>query len=440
MGIRDLLSSDFSIPMAGSLLVLLASGCGPAAFRITEGPSLSETKIFACPEGSSAECAQSSILQLGNGSSAVDTAGGTGGNVPVDTMGSSSNGGVPATGPGGASGNLPGAGEGGGSNSNLPAAGTGGSNAGLPASGTGGSGGTGGSNAGLPASGTGGSHAGLPTAGTGGSGGTGGLGGGWPVAGLGGGANQNLPSMGGHQTGTSLPSLGSRDGAHSGSESRPHHGDGWRNRDTATNSNSGGNGMPPGGQRPHGMNGGGGLDRGCIDPLVIHLSQDPNDRLLMSSADSGVFFDILGSKAQHVPKRTAWIMNPNYMFISLPKSGVVGGIDDLFGNNSVGPDGLVASDGFAALAKFDLNHDGVIDARDPVFSHLRLWSDRNIDGVSQPAELFTLQEMGIVRLDLSFDPSYSETDMYGNTAKLKSFGHGSQGKSYMLFDLWLTYK
>jgi hypothetical protein len=36
--------------------------------------------------------------------------------------------------------------------------------------------------------------------------------------------------------------------------------------------------------------------------------------------------------------------------------------------------------GFAALAAYDSNGDGVIDANDPIYSQLRLWVDGNHDG------------------------------------------------------------
>lgn len=178
-----------------------------------------------------------------------------------------------------------------------------------------------------------------------------------------------------------------------------------------------------------------------IDPLVINMSDDQSSSLLMTSASSGVLFDILGetsSPVPHTPKMTAWIKSSDFMFLVLPKAGQVTGIDQMFGNHSKGPDNRIASHGFEALAKFDSNRDGVIDAKDPVFSHLRLWSDQNADGVSQSTELYTMSEKGLVSLDLHYDASFSETDQFGNTAQFKSRARSSKGKNYLLFDLWLN--
>jgi len=69
--------------------------------------------------------------------------------------------------------------------------------------------------------------------------------------------------------------------------------------------------------------------------------------------------------------------------------------------------------GFLALAQYDANGDGVIDASDPVYSQLRLWIDANHDGISQPEELHTLPEMGVVSISLDYSLSM-RTDEFGN--------------------------
>jgi len=92
-----------------------------------------------------------------------------------------------------------------------------------------------------------------------------------------------------------------------------------------------------------------------------------------------------------------------------------GSVDDgteLFGNFTPQP----ASDsrqGYRALAVLDLNHDGVVDSRDTGFQDLRLWQDRNHDGVSGKDEMSTLTDHGVVGLDVRFT-AHRATDAHGN--------------------------
>lgn len=89
--------------------------------------------------------------------------------------------------------------------------------------------------------------------------------------------------------------------------------------------------------------------------------------------------------------------------------------------------------GFLALAEFDKavnggNSDGQITNADPVFASLRLWQDKNHNGVSESPELKTLHQVGIAKLDLSYKES-KKVDRHGNEfryrAKVKDV-HGAQ--------------
>jgi hypothetical protein len=50
---------------------------------------------------------------------------------------------------------------------------------------------------------------------------------------------------------------------------------------------------------------------------------------------------------------------------------------------------------------------------DAVYSRLRLWVDRNHDGVSQTDELITLKEAGVFAIDLNYQET-RRTDQFGN--------------------------
>jgi hypothetical protein len=190
-----------------------------------------------------------------------------------------------------------------------------------------------------------------------------------------------------------------------------------------------------------------GTDSACAksaSPLVIDVSSDnaPDADLMLSSPIDGILFDILGANSFPVPdakKQISWIKNPSeYMFLALPNSsGQIVGIDQLFGNNTLGPDGKFAANGFAALAKYDLNGDGMIDSNDAIFSQLRLWSDVNKDGVAQASELASLQSYGITSINLNYNPRFKEQDQYGNQFRYSS-SVVQKGNARMIFDIWFA--
>jgi hypothetical protein len=187
-------------------------------------------------------------------------------------------------------------------------------------------------------------------------------------------------------------------------------------------------------------------------PLVIHMASDVNNpkAIELSSQEDGIDFDLLGASNNYESVRISWFTNEDYRMLALPDAeGKVRGIDQLFGNATTGPDGQDADNGYAALAKYDgtsadghfrlAQPDGRIDRRDPIFSRLRLWLDRNRDGVSQPDELVSLKAAHIAYIDLDYSTDYAETDQYGNKTMMKSVVGYTNGALDLIFDLWFAY-
>ena len=195
-------------------------------------------------------------------------------------------------------------------------------------------------------------------------------------------------------------------------------------------------------------------------PLVIHM-QAANARpehLKFVSPAQGIDFDILGENSvnragqpsPHEKKRISWHRSQQYVYIVLPNaSGKVEGINEMFGDNTKGPDGQFAANGYQALAKFDgMNEtgtsrvgaaDGYINSKDAIYKRLRIWRDENFDGISQADELYTLEKFGIKTIDLGYDPNYYEMDKWGNEVKYKSVVEGKDGKLYLMFDVWFRH-
>jgi len=148
-------------------------------------------------------------------------------------------------------------------------------------------------------------------------------------------------------------------------------------------------------------------------PILVDLE---NDGIHLTGIDDPVWFDI---DADGDADLISWTDRSEGM-LALDRNGN-GTIDDggeLFGNATRLANGTRAANGYAALAEFDSwqlggNSDGAIDSADAIFSSLRMWTDLNHYGISQPDELQTLPKAGIERLDLDYKES-RRTDHYGN--------------------------
>ncbi len=178
-------------------------------------------------------------------------------------------------------------------------------------------------------------------------------------------------------------------------------------------------------------------------PLIISMDSKSRGIKLTAPMD-GIQFDILGQRSApiaHAKKQISWLQaGQEYYFITLPNdSSRVLGIDQMFGDNTRGPDGKYSANGYLALAKYDDDHDGFITGEDEIFSKLRLWNDDNRDGISQASELFSLEEKKISLIDLHYDKRYKEQDAYGNQTLMKSIVKTEDGQMHLLFDLWFRY-
>jgi len=131
-----------------------------------------------------------------------------------------------------------------------------------------------------------------------------------------------------------------------------------------------------------------------IDPLVLDL--DGNGRIdAVASTSSTVYFDF---NDDGISERAGWIAaQDGILALDANSNGSIDGLGELFGSTQI--------DGFAELAQHDSNGDGKIDNQDDDYTKLRVWQDANQDGISQAAEIKTLDSLGITSIDLATTPA-----------------------------------
>ena len=135
------------------------------------------------------------------------------------------------------------------------------------------------------------------------------------------------------------------------------------------------------------------------DPMILDLS---GKGIALSPVDSGAAPSLaLGDTEFSMP--VSWVNNEEGVLVELNQDGTV-----TSGQNFVGgPTG----DGFAPLAAYDANGDGVVDqsdlasAADADLPQLRIWVDSNGDGQAQAGELLTLAQAGVLSISLTETPA-----------------------------------
>ncbi|MCK6373166.1 MAG: carboxypeptidase regulatory-like domain-containing protein, partial [Zoogloea sp.] len=165
---------------------------------------------------------------------------------------------------------------------------------------------------------------------------------------------------------------------------------------------------------------------GGICPIVIDL--DGNGIQTVARENTNGTFDLIGNgSAIH----SGWLSSGDaFLAIDTNGNGKIDNISELFGGNGAGQ-------GFAKLASFDSNGDGVVDARDAHFADLTVWRDANGNQQTDAGELMSLTEAGVASLKVSYF-ALPAVDEQGNLHLERSAATLADGKSVDMTDVYFN--
>jgi hypothetical protein len=156
-------------------------------------------------------------------------------------------------------------------------------------------------------------------------------------------------------------------------------------------------------------------------PLLLDIDGDGYE---MTDYYYGVPFDVSGKGYATQTSWTAASSDDAWIVLDRNQNNRIDNGTEMFGDASEQPVTQNPRNGFSSLAMFDKpnrggNDDGKITRHDRVFKKLRLWQDRNHNGISEPEELSRLPALDVVAVFLDYQES-RRVDKYDNWFRFRA--------------------
>ncbi|EMF0720702.1 calcium-binding protein, partial [Citrobacter freundii] len=167
-------------------------------------------------------------------------------------------------------------------------------------------------------------------------------------------------------------------------------------------------------------------------PIILDLD---GDGIETTSSQNYTFFDHDGNG---FAENTGWVgKDDGLLVLDRNDDGSIDTGGELFGNNTRLINGKLAQNGYEALKDLDENQDGLINNLDSAWQQLKVWQDKNGNGLVDESELLSLDEASVAEITTGYQKS-DYVDAQGNAHKQTSTITMNDGSVHNSADVWFN--